>query len=137
MKVAIYRTKWSGKDYDYLPAILCDHFLLVFGSLWGEVFKRTNLQSREAVIYQHRYFSHIGEGVVADCPRVAEVGGLRDRRSTTGQGLLRQKGPPTYAILSRNSILSRFTRFLKGFRRALNESHPAFVEHSTKAILLS
>ena len=26
----------------------------------------------------------------------------------------------------RNLVLSRFTRFLKGFRRALNESHPAF-----------
>ena len=58
-------------------------------------------------------------------------------RGTTGQGLLRHEGPPTYAILSRNSVLSRFMRFLKGFRRALNESHPAFVEHSTKAILLS
>ena len=69
--------------------------------------------------------------------RVADVGGARERRSTTGQGLLRQEGPPTYAILSRNSVLSRFTRFLKGFCRALNESHPAFVEHSTKAILLS
>ena len=26
----------------------------------------------------------------------------------------------------RNLVLSRFMRFLKGFRRALNESHPAF-----------
>ena len=69
--------------------------------------------------------------------RVADVARTRERRSPTGQGLLRQEGPPTYAILSRNSVLSRFTRFLKGFRRALNESHPAFVEHSKKAILLS
>ena len=72
-----------------------------------------------------------------DETRVADVGGARERRSTTGQGLQRQEGPPTYAILLRNSVLSRFTRFLKGFCRALNESHPAFVEHSTKAILLS
>ena len=69
--------------------------------------------------------------------RVAEVGGPQDRRSTKGQGLLRKKGPPTYTFLSQNSVLSRFTHFLKGFRRALNESHPAFVEHSAKVILLS
>ena len=43
------------------------------------------------------------------------------------KGLLRKEGPPTYAILSRNLILSRFTRFFKGFRRALNESYIAFV----------
>ena len=47
-----------------------------------------------------------------------------------GQGLLRKEGPPTYAILSWNLALSRCTLFL-------NESHPAFVEFSTKAILLS
>ena len=69
--------------------------------------------------------------------RVADVGGARERRSTTGQGLLRQEGPPTYAILSRNSVLSRFTHFLKGFHRAPNGNHPAFLEHSTTAILLS
>ena len=34
-------------------------------------------------------------------------------------------------------VAKRFTRFLKGFHRAFNESHPAFVELSTKAILLS
>ena len=89
--------------------------------------------------------------------RVADVGGARERRSTKGKGLLRKEGPPTYGILSRNLVLSRFTRFLKGFHRALNESHPAFnfqrklscfliafnenhpafVELSTKVILLS
>ena len=37
----------------------------------------------------------------------------------------------------RKSVLSRFTRFFKGFYRALNESHPAFVELSAKVILLS
>ena len=58
--------------------------------------------------------------------RVADVGGAQERRSTKGQGLLRKEGPPTYAILSRNLILSRFTHFLKGFHRALNKSHPAF-----------
>ena len=41
-----------------------------------------------------------------------------------------RKGPPTYAILS------RFTRFLNGFHRAFNESHDAFVELSTKDILI-
>ena len=52
--------------------------------------------------------------------RVAEVEGARERRSPKGQGLLRKEGPPTYAILSRNLVLSRFTRFLKGFHRAFN-----------------
>ena len=52
--------------------------------------------------------------------RVAEVEGARERRSLKGQGLLRKEGPPTYAILSRNLVLSQFTRFLKGFHRAFN-----------------
>ena len=74
--------------------------------------------------------------------RVAEVEGAQERRSPKGQGLLRKEGPPTYAILSQNLVLSRFTRFLKGFHRAFNESYPAFIEPvfvelSTKAILLS
>ena len=64
--------------------------------------------------------------------RMANVGRARERRSTEGQGLLRKEGPPTYAILLRNLVLSRFTRFLKGFRRAPNESHPAFIKLSTK-----
>ena len=56
-------------------------------------------------------------------------------------------GPSTYAILSRNLVLSRFIHFLKDFRGALNKSQPSFiefsakvpavVEHSTKVILLS
>ena len=62
---------------------------------------------------------------------------LREQRSPKGQGLLRKEGPPTYAILSRNLVLSQCTRFLKGCHRALNENHPAFVELSTKTILLS
>ena len=49
----------------------------------------------------------------------------------------RKEGPPTYAILSRNLVLSRFTPFLKGFHRAFNKSHPAFIELSMKAILFS
>ena len=69
--------------------------------------------------------------------RVADVEGAQERRSTKGQGLLRKEGSPTYAILSRNLVLSRFTPFLKGFHRAFNESHPAFVDLSTKTILLS
>ena len=89
--------------------------------------------------------------------RVADVEGAQERRSTRSQGLLRKEGPPTYAISSQKLVLSRITRFLKGFhralngghpafnfqqklsyfRRAFNESHPALVELSTKAILLS
>ena len=69
---------------------------------------------------------------------------LREQRSLKGQGLLRKEGPPTYAILSRNLVLSRFferlsqgfRRKLSCFRRAFNETHPAFVELSMKAILL-
>ena len=48
-----------------------------------------------------------------------------------------RKDPPKYTILSRNLVLSQFKRLLKGFHRASNESHPAFVELWTKAILLS
>ena len=44
---------------------------------------------------------------VIDEVRVAEVGGPRDRRSTKGSST--KEGPPTYSILSRNSVLSRFT----------------------------
>ena len=69
--------------------------------------------------------------------RVTDVEGAQERRSTKGQGLLRKEGPPTYAILSQNQVLSRFTPFLKGFHRAFNESHPAFIELSMKAILFS
>ena len=60
---------------------------------------------------------------------------LRERRSPKGQGLLRKEGPPTNANLLRNLVLSQFTPFLKGFHRALNESHPAFIELSMKVIL--
>ena len=62
---------------------------------------------------------------------------LCERRSQKGQGLPQKEGPPTYAILSRNLVLSQFMRFLNGFHRALNKSHPAFKELSTKVILLS
>ena len=58
--------------------------------------------------------------------RVAEVARAREQRSPKGQGLLRKEGPPTYAILSRNLVMSRFTHFLTGFHRAFNKSHPAF-----------
>ena len=48
--------------------------------------------------------------------RVAEVARAREQRSPKGQGLLRKEGASTYAILSRNLLLSQFTRFLKGFQ---------------------
>ena len=68
--------------------------------------------------------------------RVADVGGPRDRRSPKGQGLLRKKGPTTYAILSLNLVLSRFTRFMNGYHRAFYESHPSLGVFSTKVSLL-
>ena len=75
---------------------------------------------------------------------MADVARACERRSPKDQGLLRMEGPPTYAILSRNSVLLRFGRISQGFerkspcfRRAFNKSHPAFVELTTKAILLS
>ena len=52
---------------------------------------------------------------VVACDRVAQVEGTWERRSPKGEGLLRKEGPTTYAILSRNLVLSRFIRFLKGF----------------------
>ena len=67
---------------------------------------------------------------------------LRNRRSTKGQGLLRKEGPPTYAILSQNVVLSRFTLSLSFERktscsgRAFNESHPASSELSMKDTLI-
>ena len=68
--------------------------------------------------------------------RMADVARTREQRSPKGEGLLRKGGPLTYAILSRNLVLSGFMRFLKGFRRALNKSQHAFIELSTKIILL-
>ena len=68
--------------------------------------------------------------------RVADVERPRDQRFLKVQGLLRKEGPPTYVILSRNLVLSRFTRFLKGFHRAFYESHPALGELSTKVNVL-
>ena len=87
-----------------------------------------------------------GKVDIAPESRVAEVGGPQDRRSTKGQGLLRKKIPPTYAILllSIVAIYALFERLLESsqrkssrFRRTLSTSHAAFVEHSTKVILLS
>ena len=94
--------------------------------------------------------------------RVEDVAGLRDRQYPKGQGLLRKEGPPTYALLqnlvlshrvktnvfvaklSNVAIYALFERLSQGFqrkpsciRRAFNESNRAFVELSTKAILLS
>ena len=67
--------------------------------------------------------------------RVADVEEPHNRRCTKGQGLLRKDGPPTYAILSRNLVLSQFTRFLKGHHsRAFYESHPALGVFSTIVI---
>ena len=53
------------------------------------------------------------------------------RVAGVGQGwssALRKEGPPTYAILSRNVVLSRFSRFLKGFCGAFNKSQLSFGE---------
>ena len=69
-------------------------------------------------------------------PGWQNVEGTRERRSPKGQGLLQKEGPPTYAILSQNLVLSQFTCFLKGFHRAFYESHPALGELSTKVSLL-
>ena len=57
--------------------------------------------------------------------RVADVKVPQYRRYPKGQRLLQKEGPPTYAILSQNLVLSRFTRFMNGHHRA-----------STKVILL-
>ena len=72
---------------------------------------------------------------------------LRERRSTKSQGLLRKEGPLTYTIVAKPRIVSIyafFERLSQGFQRktscfhrAFKESHLAFVELSTKAILLS
>ena len=43
----------------------------------------------------------------------------------------RKRTPNIYAILSQKLVMSRFTCFLKGFRWAFSESHPAFRELST------
>ena len=68
--------------------------------------------------------------------RVADVEVPQYRRYPKGQGLLRKEGPPTYAILSRNLVLSRFTRFMNGHHRAFYESHPTLGVFSTKVSLL-
>ena len=52
-------------------------------------------------------------------------GGLPERSSTK----------ESYFVA--NIVLSWFTCFLKGFRRAFNKSQPAFIELSTKVILIS
>ena len=69
--------------------------------------------------------------------RVADVGEPREWRCMKGQGLLRKEGPPTYTILSRNLVLSRYTCVLKGHHRAFYESHPALGAFSTSVRLLS
>ena len=69
--------------------------------------------------------------------RVAEVGGTQTWHFPKGQGLLRKKGPPRWTILLRNWLLSQFTQYLKGFRRAFNESHHSFGELFPKVSLLS
>ena len=68
---------------------------------------------------------------------MADVGGPRDRRSPKGQGLLRKEGPPTYAILSQNLVLSQFTRFMHGHHRAFYKSHPTLGVLSTKVSYVS
>ena len=66
---------------------------------------------------------------------MADVEVPQYQRYTKGQGLLQNEGPPTYAILSRNLVLSQFTRFLIGHHRAFYESHPSLGELSTKFTL--
>ena len=80
------------------------------------------------IVLRTVYLDHWKLPMVFEETRAAHVARARERRSPKGQGLLRKEGPPTYAILSQNSVLLQFTRFLKGFHRALNKSHPAFVE---------
>ena len=83
------------------------------------------LQFFDMVLYGIVWYTSTIEG----SDRVADAARAREQRSPKGQGLLRKEGPTTYAILSRNLVLSRFMRFLKGFHIALIESHPAFKEH--------
>ena len=64
--------------------------------------------------------------------RVADVEGMRDRRSQLRVFYERNRR----FFLSRNLLLLRFTRFLKGFHRAFYKSHPAMGELSTKVSLL-
>ena len=94
-------------------------------SLSSKIFGRSHLpfygKNNTNPSYFLPIFSRPGDGV---SHRVADVEGPRERRSPKGQGLLRKEGPPKYAILSQNLVLSRFTRFLKGFHRTFNESHP-------------
>ena len=79
------------------------------------------------------YSSHsVLDLLLAVCSRVADVEGPRDRRSPKGQGFLRKEGPPKYAILLQNLVLSRFTRFMNGHHRAFYESHPTLGVFSTK-----
>ena len=68
--------------------------------------------------------------------RVADVKVPQYRRYPKGQRLLQKEGPPTYAILSQNLVLSRFTRFLNGHHRAFYKSHPTLGVFSTKVSLL-
>ena len=46
------------------------------------------------------------------CSRVADVGGARERRSMTGQGLLRQEGPPTYGIFLKRGLFKDITNVI-------------------------
>ena len=71
--------------------------------------------------------------------KVPDVEEEQERRFTKGPSLLRKEGPPTFAILSRNLVLSRFDwlsqsfeRKTSCFRRGFNESHHTFWELSTK-----
>ena len=64
--------------------------------------------------------------------RVADVEVPQYWRCKKSQVLLQKEGPPTYAILSRNLVLSRFTRFMNGHHRAFYESHPTLGVFSTK-----
>ena len=68
--------------------------------------------------------------------RVADVEGPRDWRFPKVQGLPQKEGPPTYNILSRNLVLPRFMRFLKGFHGAFYESNPDLGELATKVSVL-
>ena len=64
---------------------------------------------------------------------------MRERASSAHRKVrvfYKRKGPDIRYFVAKLSIVAIYA-FLKGFHRAFNESHLAFVELSTKAILLS
>ena len=79
---------------------LCLYCSRVWAFNWSGRAKKLHLWSQKTSI-EMRKIIFIG--------RVPEVGGPRDRQSPKGQGPLQKEGPPKYAIISRNLVLSQFT----------------------------